>query len=169
MSIADKDIPAFSLAIVAFLVSLFGLYNTIRFAKRGNKAKVLTDLFTEFRTPQFNKIRRQLIEEYTKGQTIAFEEYREYSFFLNHIGLLLHQGYVDIEDIYQFIGTTVINAWKALSPAIMDIRANGAIHYQFHFQYLAAQLMEHKQAGDKEIGLIMSKSDAKIKKYSQHS
>lgn len=142
----------------AVLVASIAFIFTTLYNIKNKKAKVLFDIFNESRSKNFTEARRLLRMRSAAGERIDIEDFREYSFYLNHIGLLLHHKYVDVEEIYQLIGGSIIEAWELLEPSIMVVRTGKRYAYQFHFQYLVAQLLAYKKYGDAEIRELISES-----------
>lgn len=170
MTILYKDVPALLISLAAFVVAALAAVSSTYFAYKSDKARVLFDVFTEFRSEKFTRVRTLIGETVVTGESMNFEPFREYSYFLNHIGQLLDKNYIGVDELYQMAGHSIIDAWRILGPKIMSVRTGPQKrrYSQFHFQYLAAQLMNYQQAGDKKIDSIIAKSETKINNYSRH-
>ncbi|MFD1874303.1 hypothetical protein [Hymenobacter bucti] len=168
MTIEDKDIPSLLVSVVAFVVASLGTVYSIYYSAKSHKSKVLFEVFTEFRQAKFIEARTLLTTLGTGSSTMNFEPFREYTFLLNHIGMLLHKGYIDVDEIYQMAGRSIIDAWRILSPKILALRqeSDKRKYYQFHFQYLVAQLLEHQKFGEENVALFIADSAEKIRIYS---
>lgn len=170
MYVNEDDIATLLVATAALVVAILGTGCSAYFAYKSDRSKVLFDVFAEFRSEKFTRVRTLIGETVVTGESMDFEPFREYSYFLNHIGQLLDKNYIGVDEIYQMAGHSIIDAWRILGPKIMSVR-NGPQkrrYSQFHFQYLAAQLMDYQQAGDKKIDSIISESEDKINNYSRH-
>lgn len=153
-------IQTFTLLVAALAFAFTTFYNI-----KNKKAKVLFDIFNESRGKSLTEARRVLQMRNAARERIDIEDFREYSFYLNHIGLLLYHNYVDVEEIYQLMGISIIDAWELLEPSIMEVRVGKRFAYQFHFQYLVARLKKYKQQGDAEIRKIISESAQTINSH----
>jgi hypothetical protein len=168
-----------SIDLFAVIVSITSLCFTLYLGGLANRSKVLFEVFNEFRSAKFDEVRARgtfpLPAEDTINSEAKFEPYREYSYFLNHIGLLLNKGYVNIDEIYQLAGTSIITTWQLIGPYILAVReqaklepaeTNRTAHYQFHFEYLVARLLKHRAKGNRIIEQLMVKSAKSIRKHS---
>jgi hypothetical protein len=170
-----------SIAMFAVIVSIVSLCFTLYLGGLANRSKVLFEVFNEFRSPKFNEVRAlaKMAPPFPTEDGIdfllGFEPYREYSYFLNHIGLLLHKGYVNTDEIYQMAGLSIVSTWELLSPYILALRqqtkpgpekTSRTPYYQFHFEYLVGELLEHKKKGNETIERLMGESARKISTYS---
>ncbi|MGI4762317.1 MAG: DUF4760 domain-containing protein [Janthinobacterium lividum] len=161
------------MTLAALIVTTVNVMFSLRLSSLSSKSKVLVDVFTDFRGSKYNEIRALLRAASTKGAIdteAAFEPYREYSQFLNHIGQLLHRGYVTTQELYEMAGFSIIDTWRLLSPYILAVRkqSNPPRYYQFHFEYLVANLLEYQKEGNETIESLMAESAKKIRQYSPH-
>ena len=159
------------MTLAALLVTIVNVMFSLRLSSLSSKSKVLVDVFADFRASNYNEIRALLRAASTTGTIdtqAAFEPYREYCQFLNHIGQLLHRGYVTTQELYEMAGFSIIDTWRLLSPYILAVRkqANSSPYYQFHFEYLVANLLEYQKEGNETIESLMAESAEKIRQYS---
>lgn len=161
------EAQALVVSIIALAVAVLGTFGSIYFAYRSDKSKVLFDVFTEFRCEKYTTVRKLISETVVTGSEMKFEPFKEYSYFLNHIGMLLDKNYINVDEIYQMAGDSIVDSWRILGPYILHVRSesNQRKYFQFHFQYLAAQILAHRGKGSEIIGQLIIESSEKIRIY----
>lgn len=157
------DIATLCVAFFTLIASGIGIWYTVKFARKANKTNVLFSVFTEFRNKEWVEVRADLTAVARGEKALAFEDYRNYCYFLNHIGMLLDRGYVEIDDLYQMAGDSITETWQLLKDDILTRRVKQRRYFLFHLQYLAAELAAYRRQGDDKIDKLIANAAAKLK------
>jgi hypothetical protein len=155
-----------ALSVVAVVI---GAILTIRQSTLQEGANVLAtiDLFREWRSREFKEsyeyVLTKLATSSQPGNGFAFSgEARIHavriSHYLDNLGLLVYFKAVRRDLVLAFIGGSVLNCWKALSPYIYAERQKRSGGYQEFFEHLAA-LAQREHGSGMYTNLQKMKSD----------
>jgi hypothetical protein len=113
---------------VGIIVSILYYTSVLRNANRTRQAQLFMDLYRTYRDPifrkQYNDILHQKWSDFDdfwekygqKGDPDAWTDWQTVASYFNGIGVLLRQGLLNIEVIYELLAPTVFMAWMMMGP-----------------------------------------------------
>lgn len=135
------------LVVISIVISLWINWKRIRLANYTISLPILKDMIKEFRSPEFKK-HRDYIKNNLRNQHDPDKCYSDLhpsakipvttvSRFLDHLGILVVNKYIDDKYIMSFIGENIDNLWQILEPYIQNEREKRKNpYYQGYFQKL---------------------------------
>lgn len=146
---ARSEILLNALQTAAILVGL--VYGGIQVAElRGEQRRQANiELARSFMTPEFNEgmaIVMTMAPDASQETMIAnAPRILQVMQTFEVVGVLVHQGDLDLRTADEFLGGGIVGAWRRLEPFIVQYRAGtGDAHAQEWFQWLAERLIEHR-------------------------
>ena len=122
--------------MVGLTASLIYYANTIRNATKARQAQVYVQLWNKFNSPEFFKryydfLNREWddyddwVEKYGKHRVTdigKFSEAVSLGTYFEGVGVLLKNGYIDIEPVVDLLGTTILGYWGKMGPLMKEFR-----------------------------------------------
>ena len=116
-----------TIAIIALTVATWQARASARSAERTHALPIISEVFREFRSPQFRNsmssllidVRKQTSTKGFRAQSKAWQDnaYRV-CYFFDYIGALVHTGLIREELAISLWGSPTIMVWRAIEPLI---------------------------------------------------
>jgi hypothetical protein len=145
------EIFAIIISVLGLAASLFYYANTIRNATKARQAQVYVQLWNKFNSPEFFKryfdlLNREWddyddwVEKYGKQRFTDIEKYSEavsLGTYFEGVGVLLKNGFIDIEPVVDLLGTTILLYWDKMRPIMKEYRVrNNSPRAYLYAEYL---------------------------------
>jgi hypothetical protein len=125
------SIASVFIAAVAVCIATWQVRASAKNAERSNALPVLSEIFSEWRSPEFRMSILYLISETpaassSEGFASLPEIWREHAYkvcyFLDYLGVLVVRDIIREETIIGMMGTRIIQVWRAIEPHILAER-----------------------------------------------
>jgi hypothetical protein len=120
-----------AIGAVAAVFAVLVAWSQLRASARADRLTAVAPIFAEYRAPEMRAARKVLFSRLTpddRGTAIrdlpedVQEAAHRIGHYLDHLGMLVYLGLIDVDQVATFLGISALNLWRLLKPYIESER-----------------------------------------------